>query len=111
MKTNDIQAALAAFLNNNPGLDEGPLEVTQVKEGKNSDVLHVFIEKKGRNGKVATIIEGFDATTPEQVEELAKELKKSIGTGGSFREAAILIQGNVMEKVKKFLSTKGFKVK
>ena len=74
------------------------------------DTLHVLIEKKGRNGKTATIIEGF--TIPDRdVEEIAKELKKKIGTGGSSRGGEILLQGDWREKAANILRSKGFKVK
>lgn len=79
-------------------------------ESKPKDTLHVLIEKKGRGGKTATIVEGF--TIPDnEVAEIASELKKKIGVGGSARGGEILIQGDRREEVKKLLKEKGFKVK
>lgn len=72
--------------------------------------LHIVIDKKGRNGKVATIIEGF-TVAQEEVEKISKELKKTLGVGGSVREGEILIQGNHIEAVKKILTNLNFKIK
>lgn len=113
MKTNDLQAAMAAFLNNNPGLPGGKeIEDTrnQVKS-VNGVRLHVSVEKKGRNGKIATIIDGLSVLEYDAVEELAKYIKKKLGTGGSCRGDEILIQGNVREKVVELLKEKGFLVR
>lgn len=74
------------------------------------DALRVVIDKKGRKGKVATIVEGF--TLPdEEVEELAARLKRKLGVGGSARGGEILIQGDAATRVRDFLKAEGFKVK
>lgn len=113
MKTNDLQAAMAAFLSNNPDLPVGEESELTTKDDKATKKveLHVSIEKKGRNGKVATIVDGLSALEPAEVELLSKELKRKLGVGGSFREDEILIQGNLREKVVSFLKEKGFRVK
>lgn len=77
---------------------------------KAKDVLKVFVEKKGRKGKTATIIEGFTASD-EEVAQVAALLKKKLGVGGSSRGGEILIQGNLPDQVRKILSEEGFKVK
>lgn len=79
-------------------------------ESKQVSPLRVIVDKNGRKGKTATIIEGF-TISQEAVEELAKELKSSIGVGGSTREGEILIQGNQQKKLTEILKNKGFKVK
>lgn len=80
------------------------------KEPSAPQTLHVLIDKKGRKGKVATIIEGF--TLPdEEVAEIASELKRRIGTGGSSRGGEILLQGDWLAKAKQLLAAKGFRVK
>ena len=72
--------------------------------------LTVITDKKGRNGKIATIIEGF-TISQDEVEDIARKLKQKLGVGGSVREGEILIQGDHKEKVKKFLSDLKFKTK
>lgn len=71
--------------------------------------LRIAIDKKGRNGKVATIIEGFQLPE-DQIEEISRKLKQSLGVGGSTRASEILIQGSHREAVKKFLEKLNFKV-
>lgn len=72
--------------------------------------LHVLIEKKGRGGKTATIIEGFEISD-EEIDEIAQTLKKKLGTGGSSRGGEILIQGDRKADVIRILKEMGFKVK
>ncbi|MDD6702498.1 MAG: translation initiation factor [Bacteroidales bacterium] len=73
--------------------------------------LHVLIDRKGRKGKTATIVEGFDPDIPDETERIAALLKRSLGVGGSARGGEILIQGNLVDQVKKILSAQGYKVK
>ena len=72
--------------------------------------LHVLIEKKGRGGKTATIIEGFEISD-EEIDEIAHTLKKKLGTGGSSRGGEILIQGDRKADTLRLLKGMGFKVK
>lgn len=84
-------------------------DVAEAKEVQHG-ALHVVTDKKGRKGKVATIIEGF--TLPDdEVEELAAKLKRKLGVGGSARGGEILIQGEAADRVRNFLRAEGFKVK
>ncbi|MCH5233181.1 MAG: translation initiation factor [Muribaculaceae bacterium] len=72
--------------------------------------LSVIIDKKGRNGKIATIIEGF--TIPQaEVEKIAKQLKQKFGVGGSTRNGEILLQGDHRTETLTFLRNLNFKVK
>lgn len=84
-----------------------PDEKTSVKA---PDVLHVSIDRKGRKGKTATIIEGFTCDDGELL-DIAARLKSKLGTGGSARAGEILIQGDVADKVKALLVGMGYKVK
>lgn len=72
--------------------------------------VHVLIEKKGRAGKTVTIVEGFDCPD-ETLQEVARQLKRRLGVGGSARGGEILIQGNLLSKVKEALMDMGYKVK
>ena len=77
---------------------------------KKKDTLRVIVDKKGRKGKIATIVEGF-TVSDEEVAEIAASLKKRLGTGGSSRGGEILIQGNVADRVREFLSVEGYRIK
>lgn len=99
-------------LRDDPGLppgDEQQQEVCKVCDSKKQGRLHIAIEKKGRNGKVATIIYGFECSD-EELSEIAGRLKKKLGVGGSSRGGEILIQGNLAEKVKEVLIKEGYKI-
>lgn len=83
--------------------------VTPSATAGQSGKLNVLIDKKGRKGKVATIIEGF--TLPdEEVDRIASELKRKIGTGGSARGGEILLQGDWRDKARELLKAQGFKI-
>lgn len=77
---------------------------------KQDSALHVLIEKKGRGGKTATIIEGFEISDDE-IDEVARTLRKKLGTGGSSRGGEILIQGDRKEDVVRLIKDMGFRVK
>lgn len=77
---------------------------------KKKETLHVVLDKKGRKGKTATIIEGLQCDDTE-TEELAKSLKQKLGTGGSTRPGEILIQGDRKKEISEILIKMGYKVK
>ena len=78
------------------------------QQGK--QVAHVVVERKGRAGKVATII--VDLKCDDQaLKELASRLKQQLGVGGSARDGEILIQGDHRQRVMQLMSDMGFKVK
>lgn len=109
----DWKDALASL----SGIPEGeesqvaqPESSTTRQPSKQTSPLHVLIEKKGRGGKTATIIEGFEISD-EEIDEIARSLRKRLGTGGSARGGEILIQGERKTDVAKLLAEMGFKVK
>ena len=91
----DWRDALGALMPDVPASPETdttpPADTNQAK--KPLQKLRVDIERKGRGGKTATIISGFNLPDDE-IEAIAAELKKRLGTGGSARGGEILIQGD-----------------
>lgn len=73
-------------------------------------VVRIRREVSGRKGKGVTTITGVPLVSKE-LEQLAKELKKQCGTGGTLKDAVIEIQGDHRDKLKLVLEKKGFKVK
>lgn len=63
-----------------------------------------------RKGKPITIIEGYTGADSD-FKLLAKEIKKLLSVGGSFKNEQIIIQGDYRDKIMTFLKEKGFKVK
>lgn len=70
--------------------------------------LSMSMERKGRGGKTATIIFGFEGDD-EEVAATASKLKQKLGIGGSARGGEILLQGDVREKVKPVLKAMGYR--
>jgi translation initiation factor 1 len=73
-------------------------------------VAKLRIEKAGRGGKTVTVI--YDLPQNEAfLRELGQDLKRACGTGGTVLEDAIELQGELRDRVRDFLSRKGFIVK
>ena len=70
--------------------------------------LDVMLDKKGRKGKAATIVAGF-TLDDDDVEEIARKLKRLLGAGGSSRGGEILIQGDKRREVADALAAMGMK--
>ena len=69
--------------------------------------LRVSLDSRQRKGKTVTIISGFVGKSGD-IEALAKILKSKIGTGGSFCDGEILIQGDQKSKVTEILKGMGY---
>lgn len=82
----------------------------KTKPEKIAQNLECHFSKKGRAGKVATIIKGYKGNSHE-IKELAKELKKKLSVGGTVKDNEIIIQGNYREKIISILSAMGYKLK
>jgi translation initiation factor 1 len=72
--------------------------------------LQVWIDRKQRGGKVATVVKGFTGSTAD-LTALAKNLKNKCGTGGSAKDGEIIIQGDFREKIVAWLNAEGYKAK
>jgi translation initiation factor 1 len=64
-------------------------------------------EIRGRYRKISTVIKGIQHNTRD-AEILTSELKTKIGTGGTYKEGQIILQGDHREVVKQLLIKKGF---
>ncbi len=72
--------------------------------------LIVRIERKGRAGKVATLVEGF-VGSPQDLNDLGKMLKTKLGVGGSQKDGLVIIQGDVKVKTCDILKEAGYRAK
>jgi translation initiation factor 1 len=80
------------------------------KASKPKESLHIRIEKKGRSGKVVTIVSGFTGLTGV-IEDLARVLKAQCGVGGSVVNREIVLQGDLHMKIAGLLQDQGYKVR
>jgi len=70
----------------------------------------ILCKYEKRKGKPITILEGYTGAT-DDFKALAKELKKKLSVGGSFKDDKIIIQGDYRDKIMAMLKEKGFNVK
>lgn len=72
--------------------------------------LEVWVDRKHRGGKIATLVKGFVGEEAD-LKALGKLLKSKCGVGGSAKDGKIIIQGNVSDKVMELLEKEGYNYK
>lgn len=93
--------------------DHQPSEPEEKKESNPGIWLQedpIICKYEKRKGKPVIILEGYTGAT-DDFKALAKELKKTLGVGGSFKDDTIIIQGDYRNDIMKILKEKGFRVK
>ena len=75
----------------------------------NNQNLRVYLDRR-KGGKIVTIVRGYRGPISE-LKTLANSLKKKLSVGGSVKNDEILLQGNLREKVLKFLLNNNFNAK
>ena len=78
----------------------------------------IWVSKKGRAGKIVSIIKfecpkyyQFDELHYKELNELLKKMKKLFSCGGTFKDNELVIQFNNREKIKSFLLNHGIESK
>ena len=72
--------------------------------------VRVGRETKGRKGKGVTVVKGL-GLRPDEINELAKRLKRICGSGGTVKDGTIEIQGDHRDRVVEELTRAGFRAK
>jgi len=100
-----------------PLCQESVLECTCKKKKSRSQtnikfdgIIRVQREVKGRKGKTVTTVSGFQINADE-LKNLAAQLRRRCGTGGSVKDGVIIIQGDHRDTLIAELKHRGFKAK
>ena len=73
-------------------------------------IIRVQREVKGRKGKTVTTVSAFQLADDE-LKNLATQIKRHCGTGGSVKDGVIIIQGDHRDTLVTELKNRGFKAK
>lgn len=108
----DWKDRLGIVYSTNPdfGYEKGEEETKAETLPLHKQNLIVSLDKRNRKGKAVTLISGFKGDEGA-LAELAKMLKTKCGVGGSAKEAEILIQGDLRDKVLQILLNEGYRAK
>lgn len=82
----------------------------QVSKAAAQAAVRVGLESKGRAGKKVSVITGLPLSD-SAFEDLTTKLKRSCGTGGTYKDQQIEIQGDHREKLMSELQKLGYKPK
>lgn len=111
MSNNDWKSRLGMVYSTNPDFEYNAHDVAEVESvAPSKQDLRVWLDRKQRGGKVATLVRGF-VGTEDELKELAKMLKSKCGVGGAAKDGEIIIQGEQRDKVVDLLTKAGYKAK
>jgi len=78
-----------------------------IKEIEKEEAAIVITKDIRKYRKPVTVISGLQER--KDLKEITKQLKTKIGTGGTFKEGQIILQGDHRETAKNLLAQMGFK--
>lgn len=64
-------------------------------------------ERKGRGGKTVTVVQCAEGGDEAALEALARELRKALGTAAHREEGAVIVGGDIDDRVADWLSQRG----
>jgi translation initiation factor 1 len=73
-------------------------------------VVKIRVERAGRGGKTMTVLYDLPDNSAF-LKDLATELKRACGTGGSVAGNTVELQGDLRQRVREHLARKGWQVK
>ena len=87
----------------------GPPRSALRAPSRNRGRVDIVRETAGRGGKTVTVVRGFLGIGQAEKEQLAKQIQKVCGTGGTVKEGRIEIQGDQREAAARILAAAGFR--
>ncbi len=92
------------------GLPPGPPDLPpHLKRVKSRGRVDIIRQKAGRGGKTVTVVSNFTGIGLPEKEDLARQMQRACGTGGTVKEGRIEIQGDKREEVARILTEAGFR--
>ncbi|MFR9603094.1 MAG: translation initiation factor [Rikenellaceae bacterium] len=111
MSNNDWKSRLGMVYSTNPDFEyQSNTDNDQERLDPSKQDLRVWLDRKQRGGKVATIIKGFVGSS-DDLKELARTLKTKCGVGGAAKDGEIIVQGDHRDRVVEILTKSGYKCK
>ncbi len=86
-----------------------PAESKRGKPNKNRGRVDIIRSTAHRGGKTVTVVKGFVGIGLPEKEQLAKQMQKACGVGGTVKDGQIEIQGDKREEVARILTEAGFR--
>ena len=84
--------------------------IDPIKEEFEKLHFELHFSKKGRSGKIVTLVKGIDIDK-DTLEYISKKLKRKLSVGGSIKDGEIIIQGNNRDKIEEILLKMGHSTK
>lgn len=82
---------------------------TSTRPVKNRGRVDIIRQTAHRGGKTVTVVTGFVGIGQAEKEQLAKDMQKACGVGGTVKEGRIEIQGDRRDDVARILTKAGFR--
>ncbi len=67
----------------------------------------VRVQRKGHGGKTVTAVEGLSGASEADLEDLCKQLKKAMGCGARVEGGAVVVQGDLRDRLVPWLTQRG----
>ena len=83
-------------------------ETTRGNTFNKGSKINISKQKKGKKGKMITLIRGLGTEDEILLKELLKKIKVFCGTGGTLVDSNIQLQGDMISKSIEFLRKEGF---
>ncbi len=111
MADNDWKSRLGMVYSTDPDFKYTTLEAGEPETlAPERQELRVWLDRKHRGGKVATLVRGF-VGRDDDLQALARMLKTRCGVGGAAKEGEIIIQGDHRDRVVELLVGSGYRCK
>jgi translation initiation factor 1 len=104
--------AVLKDLNMSTASSQLPAAVQNVKQPatvQNRGRVDILRQTAHRGGKTVTVVKNFSGIEESEKEQLARQLQKACGAGGTVKNGQIEIQGDHREAVAQILSKAGFR--